>query len=240
MKRSIICACAAAALTFTAASADGQQITSPYDFVETAQGIRGFASWVFTDRGAMEMGPHSGAAFGLGYNIRISGPFELDAQASFFPTTRTVFDDTPQDSTALTDDPTLGLVELGTADLSLLLVDATLRFDLTGPRTWNAFQPFALIGVGGAFVVTSDNSAEEDLPDPAVEDLRVRFRNGFTGHVGAGVEWHASQRFTLRAEARDLLWKVHVPETFLQRGRLIDTEEWVQTAHLTLGLVWRF
>lgn len=229
---------AAAVLALAAAPSSGQQITSPYDFVETSQGVRAFASYIFTDRGTIDIGPASGIGFGAGYNIRISGPFELDAQATYFPTSRTVFDITPTDSTVLAEDPKAGLVELGTATLDLLLVDATLRFDLTGPRTWYSLQPYALIGAGGVFRITDDNAAEENLPTDV--ELRVRFRNGFTGHVGAGFEWHVLRQFTVRVEARDLLWKLHVPQGFFQRGRLIDDEQWVQTAHLSLGLVWRF
>ena len=221
-----------------AAPAGAQQVDSPYDFVETAQGIRVFGGYVFTDRGTLGIGPGSGPVVGAGYNIRISGPFEFDAQTSFLPTSRTVYDITPTDSATLREDPTAGLVELGTADLALLLIDATLRFDLTGPRTWHRLQPYALIGAGGVFTLASDNSAEESLPTDV--DLRVRFRNGFTGHVGAGVEWHLARRFTLRADARDLLWKIRVPSGFFQPGRIIDDEQWVQTAHVTLGVVWRF
>ena len=239
MRRSTFCVGALVAAALLANPVDGQQITSPYDFVETAQGIRAFGGYIFTDRGVIDTGPGSGAAFGLGYNIRVSGPFEFDAQATYFPTTRRVYDITAStDSATLAEDPMAGLVELGTADLSLLLLDATLRFDITGPRTWYNLQPYAMIGAGGVFRLASDNTAEETLPTDV--ELRVRFKNGFTGHVGAGVEWHVARRFTVRADARDTLWKLHVPSGFFQRGRLIDDEEWVQAANLSLGLVWRF
>ncbi|HUG38947.1 MAG TPA: hypothetical protein VMM12_00595 [Longimicrobiales bacterium] len=237
MRQTTLCAGAIAALLF-AGPARGQQITSPYDFVETAQGIRAFVTYVLTDRGAIDIGPGSGLAGGLGYNIRVSGPFEIDGQATLFPTSRRVFDISPTDSDSLALDPKAGLVELGTADLALLLVDASLRFDLTGPRTWYRLQPYASAGVGGVFRVASDNAVEENLPTDV--ELRVRFRNGFTGHVGAGFEWHATRRLTVRADARDLFWKLHVPEGFFQPGRSIDDEQWVQTAHLSLGLVFRF
>lgn len=216
----------------------GQDIGSPYDFVETSQGLRAFASYIFTDRGAIDIGPASGPAAGVGYNIRISGPFEFDAQATFFPTTRRVYDIVPADTATLREDPMAGQEQIGTADLSLLLLDATLRFDITGPRTWHRLQPYALIGVGGAFRVASDNAAEENLPTDV--ELRVRFQNGFTGHVGAGFEWHATDRFAVRADARDILWKLHVPSGFFQPGIQIDDEQWVQNAQLSLGLVFRF
>lgn len=227
-----------AALGSMAGPVRGQQIGSPYDFIETAQGVRAFASYIFTDRGSIDLGPGSGPAGGVGYNIRISGPFELDAQATFFPTSRSVYDITPQDSATLHDDPRAGLEELGTAGLSLLLLDATLRFDLTGPRTWYRLQPYALIGAGGVFRLASDDADEDNLPTDV--ELRVRFQNGFTGHVGAGFEWYATERITVRADARDVLWKLHVPSGFFQPGRRIDDEQWVQNGQLSLGLVFRF
>ena len=216
----------------------GQGIDSPYDFVDSSQAVRAFGSYVVTDRGALGVGPGSSWAAGLGYNLRISGPFTLDARVAFMPTSRRVYDLAPAGSAELAADPMAGLELLGEADLSLLLLDAALRFDITGPRTWYGLQPYALIGAGGVLTVTEDNAVEEELPTGV--ELRVRFRNGFTGSVGGGIEWHASDRLTLVAEARDVLWKVHVPDGFLVPGRIIDDEEWVQTAHLSLGLNFRF
>ncbi|HSH46232.1 MAG TPA: outer membrane beta-barrel protein, partial [Longimicrobiales bacterium] len=218
-------------------TAESQQIGSPYDFVERSQGIRAFGGYVLTDRGTIDIGPGSAPGFGAGYNIRISGPFNFDAQATYLPTSRRVYD-ISTDTAGISDDPRAGLVELGEADLDLLLLDATLRFDLTGPRTWYRLQPYAQIGAGGVFAVSSNESVEAGLPEDV--DLRVRFENGFTGHVGAGVEWHPSEAFSIRADARDTLWKLHVPDGFFQPGRSIDSEEWVQNLNVSLGLVVRF
>lgn len=217
-----------------------QSINSPFDFVEGSQGLYAFGTAIFTDRGAVDTGPGSGYAAGLGYNLKISGPFNLEARATYFPTDRRVYTDnsTLADSAALRADPMTGLEQIGTADLSLLLLDATLRFNVTGPRTWYHMQPYLMLGVGGALATSSDNAAEADLP-PDLQ-LQVRFRNGFTGHLGAGVEVHLSDRLTVRADARDLLWKLHLPLDFLTTGRVIDDQQWVQTAQLSLGLGFRF
>lgn len=239
MKRSILAVLAALALHAT--PADSQAITSPYDFVETSMGFWGFGSAVFTDRGPLSVGPGSGYAAGLGYTVRISGPFNFDSRVAYLPTSRRVFEVVPvppEDTALVREDPTVGVNEIGTADLDLLLLDASLRFDVTGPRTWYRLQPYALIGAGAVLRVASENAAEEALPED--NDVRVRFRNGFTGHVGAGVEWHVTDRFTVRADARDTLWKVHLPDGFFVDNRILSQEEWVQTAHLSLGLAFRF
>lgn len=235
IQRSIL---AAAALLWAAVPVHGQDIDSPYDFVDNSQGFWLFGGSVLADRGVIDTGPGSGYATGLGYTVRFSGPFNFDARVAYLPTDRRVYNVTAADSAAIAEDPMVGLVELGTADLSLLLIDAALRFDITGPRTWHGIQPFALLGVGAIIGATSDNSAEASLPTDI--DLRVRFKNGVTGHIGVGAEAYLSDRFSLRFEARDLLWKIHIPDGFQVPGRLIDDSKWVQTGHFNLGLAYRF
>lgn len=230
---------AAAAVLFTAGAATAQSIRSPYEFVEKSHSLHAYATYVVTDRGTIGIGPASAPAIGFGYGIRVSGPFGVDSRVAFMPTTRTVYTVDPDaDPDAVRQDPTVGLEEIGTADLSLLLADASLRFDVTGPRTWNNLQPYALIGAGAVFRVASDHSAEEELPEGT--DLRVRFSNGVTGHIGAGVEWYLSPRFTVRLDARDVFWRLHVPTGFITTARVIDDREWVQTGHLSVGAAFRF
>lgn len=241
IKRYATAAVAALAVTaaVTPAPAASQGITSPYDFVESSMGIWAFGSAVLTDRGTLDIGPGSGYAAGLGYTIRVSGPFNFDARAAYMPTSRRVFNVLSADSAEVREDPRVGLEQLGTADLDLLLLDTSLRFDLTGPRTWNQLQPYAVVGAGVALRIRSDEGAEELLPEDN-DDLRVEFESGVTGHAGAGVEWYVSDRFSVRADARDLFWKIHVPRGFFVDGRVVAEEQWVQTAHLSLGAVYRF
>jgi hypothetical protein len=230
----------ATAVLAAAVPATAQTITSPYDFVDRRQGLFAYATYVFTDRGTIEIGPHSGPGAGIGYTIRVSGPFAFDTRIAVLPTSRTVFDrrDAAHDPDAIREDPTVGLVEVGTADLSLLMADASLRFDITGPRTWNNIQPYALIGLGGIFRFAAEHEAEEEVRQDV--DLRVRFRNGFTGHFGGGAEYFLSDRFTVRLDARNMFWRLHVPSGFITSARVIDDREWVQAANLSLGVGFRF
>jgi hypothetical protein len=221
-----------------AAPAAAQTLRSPYDFVQESQAAQAVAGYIVTNQGVLGLGPESGPAFGLGYGIRISGPFTFDARISLFPTSRTVYNVTPVDTATLRVDPRAGMVPIGTADLSLLLTDASLRFDITGPRTWYGVQPYALLGVGGVMRAASDASLEAELPTDI--DLRARFQNGVTGHVGGGLEWHPSQRFSFRLDARNTLWRVHVPRGFIVTGRRVSDAEWVQNANLSVGGALRF
>ncbi|MDX1674496.1 MAG: outer membrane beta-barrel protein [Longimicrobiales bacterium] len=224
----------------TAAPTAAQSITSPYDFVDSRHGVYVFGASVFTDRGTLGTGPEGGYAAGIEYTYRVGGPFSLAGRIAYLPTQRRVYDDTSTlaDSLAVRSDPTFGLEQIATADLSLVMLDASLRFDFTGPRTWYKLQPYALIGVGGVRSISQARTGDAQLPPD--ENIRVQFQDGFTGHVGAGVEWYVSERITVRADARDLLWKVHIPPGFRSTGRIIDLEQWVQTAHLSLGLSLRF
>jgi hypothetical protein len=218
--------------------AEAQTIPSPYAFVERGMGAYAYGTYVFTDRGVIELGPGSGPAAGIGYAARVSGPFVIDSRIAFFPTSRTVYDVEEAPPEQIRDDPRAGLVPIGEADLSLLLVDGSLRFDITGPRTWRNLQPYALLGAGVVFRLAADHSDEAELPE--TPDLRVRFRNGVTGHFGAGVEAHLTDRFTLRLDARSLFWRLHVPTGFITADRVLDDREWVQTGHISVGAGFRF
>lgn len=238
IKRTILLA-APAAILLLAGPAAAQTITSPYDFVENAHSFRAHVTYVAADRGVIGIGPGSGVAGGVGYTYRVTGPFTLDTRFSYFPTSRTVYTvDDDADPDQIADDPTVGLEEIGTADLSLALLDVSLRFDITGPRTWHRLQPYAMLGVGGIFRASTDNSAEEALREDL--DLRVRFRNGVTGHIGAGIEWHLSPGLSMRFDARNLFWRVHVPTGFITTGRVIDDREWTGSAQLGVAAALRF
>jgi glyoxylase-like metal-dependent hydrolase (beta-lactamase superfamily II) len=90
---------------------------------------------------------------------------------------------------------------------------------------------------GGVVRTAYDRSIEEDADlDP---NLHVRFQSNATGHVGGGIEWHATDRFTVRFDARSVLWRVHVPSGFQTSARVIDDREWVPTGHLGIGLGFR-
>jgi opacity protein-like surface antigen len=240
IKRCFLAVAAAATLAAGAGPAAAQDVRSAYEFIDHGRGFFPYVAYVVTDRGIIDIGPHSGPALGLGFAIRLTGPFTFDGRVAVFPTERTVFDvqDEDQDPTAIREDPTIGLVDLGTVDLTLLLTDLSLRFDITGPRTWRNLQPYALLGLGAVFGMATDHDAEAALQER--DDLRVRFRNGFTGHMGAGTEFFLTQRLTLRLDARNVFYRVHVPEGFRTAARIVPEREWVRSSHLSLGLGLRF
>lgn len=217
------------AVALPCTEAASQTIRSPYRFLETSQAIGGTAGYVFTSKGALELGPKSAAYFGGRYGIRISGPFSAEAEVAFMPSTRMVWDTVAGDTTR---------EAIGEADMSLLIAKAGLRFNLTGPRTWHSLQPFLLVGGGIAVDIAGDAAAEEDLP----ADIRLDFGTSFAGHIGGGVEWFLSDGMSLRVDARNVLWKLNTPTGFLanDRGRLLPGDEWTQNFLLSAGLAIHF
>lgn len=214
-------------MTLNAQPLTAQVITSPYKFVEEGQTLSLFSSALFTGRGTADLGPGSGYVYGLRYGIRPArGPVELEAQAGLFSSHRTIF--------GLSNEQRIALVE---ADMSLLLLDAGMRFNFSGPRTFHNLKPFAIVGGGGLIQLQSDRPPEEEALS---SDLRYRYGTRFAGHIGGGVEWFAVELWTVRLDLRNMLWQVEAPDGFLIADPALPTSEWTQNFFLSLGIGRRF
>jgi hypothetical protein len=166
---------------------------------------------------------------GARYSIRISGPFTVEGEVGFLPTTRMVWDTVPSDTTREV---------IGEANMRLLLASGGLRFNITGPRTWHGLQPFIILCGGVAIDLAGEAEAEEELP----EQVRFDFGTSFAGHIGGGIEWLLSPGWSIRVDGRNSLWKLETPEAFLARDRalLIPPDEWAQNFVLSAGLAIHF
>jgi hypothetical protein len=202
-----------------------QSITSPYRFLDTSQEAGLFVSHVSPDDGTLGFGSKSGIAFGARYAIVLSGPFMIEGEASFFPTSHAVLDTLVVDS---------AYRQLGEADHSLVFATAALRVNLTGQRTWNNIQPFLIFGVGGVVEATRD----QDAVNVAPPDARYEFGTSFAGTAGAGLAWVPADRLAIRLDARNLLWKIKTPAALLRgnTGRVIPTDEWSQNLTFSAGV----
>ena len=213
------------------ASASGvraQDIDSPYRFVDHEQQVNLFAGGIYTDRGALDLGPESDMAFGARYGIRLAGPFSVEAAATLFPTSRAVQD------TMIVGADTSVVFTGGDVSMLIGIVTADLRFDLTGARTWHDLMPFALVGIGGAFVLNEDDAVDQDLEST----IRYDFGTRLVGELGVGLEYIPIDRFSIRLDARNMLWKINAPTGF----QTLDapSEEWVQNFLLSGGVSIRF
>jgi opacity protein-like surface antigen len=227
MHRPVLCLLTAAALCVPATGALAQQIDSPYRFLDYTQFGGVHAGYLIGNDGRIGIGPQSAPLLGVQWGIRVSGPFSLSVDVGFSPTTRTV-----RDTVFIAADSVFR--EVGEADMRLVTAMASLRLNLTGARTWNGIQPFIVAGAGLAADIANAAAVEEDLPTNA----RFDFGTSFAGQLGAGVDWFPSSRVSLRLDARNMLWKLPVPEAFrlTDAGEGIPGSQWEQNFALAAGL----
>jgi Outer membrane protein beta-barrel domain len=212
------------------AQASAQSIRSAYRFLDSKQAFTGYAGYLATGKGTLDLGPAAGPIFGLRYDISISGPFAIEGDVSYYSRTRLVWDTVPGDTTRRV---------VGDADFTTFLLNAALRFNLTGPRTWHGMLPYVIFGLGVAIDGSNASAADANL----AADARFDFGTSFMGVLGGGLEATLSDHFALRFDARNLLWKLKTPTAFLVKGdqaRLLPGDEWAQNFALTGGLVFRF
>lgn len=207
----------------------GQSIPSPYRFIETSQSAGPFGGLLEAGGSTVGLQPRAGNVAGLRYAIRLSGPFTVEAEASYFKGDRAVRDTVVVDSARQI---------VGEAEVNLALVNAALRFNLTGPRTWHSLQPFIAFGAGVAIDLTGQKPVDELVPP----DARYDFGTSFAGQLGGGIEWFATDRLSLRVDARSVLWKVKTPAPFLRGefGQRTPADEWVNNGLFSLGLAIHF
>lgn len=202
-----------------------QTVQSHYRHLENRQSMTFFGGQLFTDQGKLGLGPKTDQAFGARYSIRLGGPFVAEASGTYLPGTRAVMD------TAFAGG---GLRSIGTTELNLALLTASLRFDLTGPRTYRGFQPYILVGGGATIDLSGASNVESEISPRA----RFNFGTRFAGQIGAGVEWFATRRVALRLDARDVFWRLRIPDAFVGDG--VANTEWVQNLGVSLGVVYHF
>lgn len=212
-------------LLAAAGSASAQRIDTPYRFYDQTQAVGFSVAYISTDKGSVGLGPESGLAFGGRYHIRLTGPFFVEAEALYFPSTRAVLDSAVVDST---------FEQVGEADLGIAVVQASVRFQLTGQRTWHGILPFLLAGAGVALQAQDDDSADEDVPAEA----RFDFGTTFAGQIGAGIEVFPVERLALRIDVRNILWQMETPQALLEHdiGRTLPKEEWTNNVTASIGI----
>ena len=206
-----------------------QTIPSPYRFLESKQEAGLFAGYMSPGTGRFGFGPGPGPAWGVRYGVNLSGPFGLEGVVTHLPTTRDIIDP--------------GRVEgdrvIGEMSAQMVMIDARLRFTLTGDRTWHGISPFVMTGGGVVFDVSNDES-DRDL---ILTDDRFKFGTSVLGMFGGGVRWFPFERILVRAEYGLVLWRLKTPPGYSDPERAfkgVDEKEWVSGPSYTLGIAFRF
>jgi len=220
---------AAFALVAAPGAAAGQTIPSAFRFVETRQEVGFFAGTSTMTKGRFGFGPAGGLTTGARWGIELSGPLGFETVAGVISGTRDVINPAK----------VVGDQSIGEADVLMGVVDARLRFTLTGDRSWHRFSPFILAGGGLAFDLSPDSALDEEL----ASDDRFDFGNSFFGTLGGGTRLYLTDRLALRGDAVFSLLKIATPPGFSDPDRgftAVEESEWVSGLHLTLSAVIRF
>jgi hypothetical protein len=213
----------------TAQAISAQSIPSPYRFIERGQEAGLFTGSMTTNTGRFNLGPGDQTMVGARYSVEVSGPVALEGLASMALGPRAVVNPNRLEGDQVVDE----------AEMQVLFLEARLRFNLTGRRTWRGLQPYTFIG-GGVGFDTIGRQAEDQLLD---EEDRYEFGTRWTGNFGVGSRWLFSSRFHLRFDAGWRLYKVGIPTGWRDPalGDLnVPEDEWVSGRSITVGLGYRF
>ncbi|CAN5764640.1 hypothetical protein BH23GEM9_BH23GEM9_35530 [soil metagenome] len=215
----------------TAAPTSAQRIDSPYRFQDHGQQLGLYAGHIAATEGVLRIGPQPAPTMGARWAMRVTGPLSIGAELGYTPTTRTV-----RDTVFIANDSLYR--EVGEANLRLLSLMGNLHFSIVGPRTWHGLQPFGLLGAGAVINLGGRTAVEDDLP----ATVRYDFGTSFAGQFGGGVDWFPSQRVSVRLDARNVLWRLSVPEAFVQTeaGNTLARTAWENNFALTAGLSFHF
>ena len=213
-----------------AAPAAAQSIPSPYRFIERGQEAGAYVGHVALDRGRFGFGPKGGVFYGGSYAVAVGGLVALEGAVSFMPTERDVVNPRRVEGDRVLDDP---------AEVALVNLSARLRFNLTGRRTWNRIQPYAVVGAGLIFDAEGRQVEDQRLE----EDERFDFGTTFAGVFGAGARVMLTDRIALRGEAAVTLYQLEVPEGWFDPELEIEDvaeSEWASAGTFTLGAAYLF
>jgi hypothetical protein len=211
-------------------SGEAQTISSPYRYVEQRQEAGAFVGHLSPDRGRFGYGPGPGLLLGARYGLELTGPLALEGVVASFPTTRDVINPAREEGDRI----------VGEADMALVMLEARLRFTLTGRRTWYRLQPYVVAGGGFAFDV--EGVQRDDVVNLEERD-RFDFGTKFMGSLGTGVRWLFTDRLGLRAEGLLSLWKLDTPSGYEDPARgfeAVPESEWTNATGFTVSLTWRW
>ena len=229
----------ALALTAGARAAAAQTIPSPYDYIEPTQSAGVFVGYLFTDPDVglpdsttLPLAPQSAPVFGVRYQLRAAGPLSIDASIGVSPTDRRLF------AAELDEDSVfIGPLDLETTvPATVVMADVGLRFNLTGPRTWNGLAPF-VVGMGG---LVGDARGTFDEEEDVREEALFRFGPSFAVGAGLGTDWFPTSNASIRVEAQTRLWRMTTPTGFLGGNPTAERREWNPVVSVSVGGAFHF
>jgi hypothetical protein len=208
--------------------------SSPYRDIRKGHTLTFVGGYFKGDGGQFNIGPHSGAVYGLRYDIRNGSTIQLGLEIERGDLDRFIVN------------PFVLLAnrKTGPVKQSVTFADVALQFNLTGGKSWHRIAPF--VGASAGLALAGSTPADTSQFD---------FGRKFFVAPGAGVRLFLSDRLHLRAEVRATFWKLNYPATFqsepieepgtVQNPNAVipppgNLSEWTSSRWLQFGLGYSF
>jgi hypothetical protein len=169
--------------------------SSPYQDIRFAKFVSLLYGDIGGDGGKVGVGPHHGQSYGARFDIRLSGPLQAGLSFAQADLERLVID---------ADAPVATRVK-GPVGQQLTLLELALQWNITGRKTWHRLAPY----VTGAIGVATSTDTPSDTSG-------YSFGTKVYLSPGIGFRLFLSDRIHLRAEARQLFWKLSYPSSYFQ------------------------
>ncbi len=229
---------ALALLALSAGAAQAQTVPSPFRYIEPKSSVEIMGGYLFTDSElavndstTAEFGPQSAPMITARVNRRFGGPISGNVALSFIPSERRVISAAEGQDSVFVD-----VIDTGeTVSAPIAMLEAGIRFHITGDRTYHGFAPYVMATGGVAAEIGGAAGGEKDLPD----DERFDFGPAFAVGAGTGVDWFLTRRFSLRTELSYRIWRLTAPQGFAT-NRTADIDEWNGNAGVSVGAAFHF
>ena len=168
--------------------------SSPYRPIR-ARHLFGFSGgYVWGDAGDAGVGPTNGPFGGVTFDMLFGGPVALSFNGWYADLERVVTAPglPPDERTS------------GPYPQSVTVLDANLQFVITGSKSWHRLSPYVGLGIGIAFGGT--------VPQ---DSTGFSFGTRFVVQPAAGFRFYLTDRIVLTSEAKDVLWRLSYPQTYL-------------------------
>ena len=116
--------------------------------------------------------------------------------------------------------------------MPLLLGEVGLRFNITGPRSWNGLVPYLSASAGLIMDLAGRTGLEEEEELP--EEQQVDFGPAFAVGGSGGIDWFLTERLSIRGAGQAYLWRFAPPAAFSRES------EWLKNFGGTLGVALHF
>jgi hypothetical protein len=168
---------------------------SPFRDISTRQEMGLVVGHFFGNTAKAGVGAQAANTFGVRFRTRLSGPLDLNVNATHIGSKRLFIDPTKPDSVR----------RVGNVDFALISFEVGLSLGITGAKTWHGLAPW--VGVNLGFIAPTA---------PKTDPGGYKASSGFTISPAIGTALYVSPRLSLQFEARDNTIRYEWPLAYFQ------------------------